>query len=742
MSGTDSIVAPVRLRSHGSADTSRLARTDYATAAWLCVIPCVLATIAVVVLLGPLLGELISRSNSAYTPLPERVGAFNPEPTEQARYLLALSGPVLYATLLALAPRWLPRVPVALATVEARASSALLAAAIVVLIVMQYEAVYDPRYSNEEPPIARVVYYFTPVTLIVAVLCAAAIAAVAGTRLRSRVAVLLRESGAKNVAGLAAAVLVTVVWLLPAINSDSSIGMAPGDLQYHLEFALDEAFAVLNGRTPLVDFSTQYGSLVPYMAALAMVAFGKTLLVYTIAMATLTGVGMLAICGVLRRVTRSTLAALLLYLPFLATSFFLLDGTLANRSSVGTYFSMFPTRYAGPFVLAWLTARQLGRRKLTFVGLWPLFTAAGLVVLNNTDFGIVAFGACLIALMCGSADRLGREWWRVAAALLAGLATALVLVSVLTLVRAGSLPQLGRMTEYTKLFAVDGFGMLPLGTPVGLHLVVYVTYAAAIGLATVRTLQGSDDRALTGMLAWAGTFGFGSAAYFIGRSSPDTLKFLFSPWALTLALLTVAVLRSPTDGRSWRPSIPAVAVLAALGLTICSLAQTPVPWTQLERVEAPFKPSRSRPNANPLQPPTDANTRFFAASVANGRTRLVVKPGAPVAIMTTLGHRVADAYGVVNVSPFTGLLSTPTVEQVNAVIDALRAAGGNTIMLPHPDIEGAFDVLAARGFMPLTTDGLRRYVAGQTELMSVPWPDGSLLVKWVDMRYLHPRALR
>jgi hypothetical protein len=704
-------------------------------------LPCALLTIGAVALLGSPLGELMSRSDLGFTPLPERTGAFNPEPAEQARYLLALGGPLLYVALLALAPRWLPRVPVALATARARATPVLLAAFLVACVVVQYETVYDPRYSNAEPPVAQVVRYFTPATLVAAALWAAAIAAVAGSRLRTNAAALLRESDAKKLVGLALALLATAVWVLPAINSDRSIGMAPGDLQYHLEFTFDEAFAVLNGRTPLVDFSPQYGSLVPYLVALPMVVLGKTLLAYTIAMATLTGIGMLAVYGVLRRVTSSALAALLLYLPFLATSFFLLDGTLANRSSVGTYFSTFPTRYVGPFVLAWLTARQLGRRESGFRSLWLLLTCAGLVLLNNTDFGVAALGACLAALVVGSGERLGAEWRRITAALVAGMATALVLVSALTIVRAGSLPQLDRMAEYARLFAVGGFGMQPLATPVGLHLVVYVTYMAAIGLAAVRALQRAGDRVLTGMLAWAGIFGLGSATYFIGRSAPDTLKWLFSSWALTIALLTVAVVRASADSRPWRPSVAALAVLAGLGTTICSLAQTPVPWTQVARVEAPFTPSSTRPHANPLQPPANAATRSFVAGLADGRTRFVVKHGAPVAIMTTLGHRVADAYGVVNVSPFTGLLSTPTEERVNAVIDALRAAGGNTILLPHPDLEGAFDVLAARGFMPLTTDGLRPYVAGQTELVGAPWPDGSVLVKWVDMRHLHPRAL-
>ncbi len=717
-----------------------MSRTDYATAAWLCVVPSALVTFAAIALLGPALGELL-RSNSAYTPLAEAAESFHPEPTEQARYLLALGGAVLYAVMLALAPSWLPRVPAALATARARATPALVAAFLVACIVAQYETVYDPRYSSEEPQVIQIVQYFTPASLVAAALWAAVITAVAGTRLRSHAAALLRESRAKKAAGLAAAVLATVVWVLPAINTDASIAAAPASLQYHLEFSLDEAFAVLNGLTPLVDFSSQYGSLVPYIAALPMVVFGETLLTYTIAMATLTAVGMLAVCGVLRRVTRSTLAALLLYLPFLATSFFLLEGTLANRSSVGTFFSTFPTRYAGPFVLAWLTARQLGRRELTFTSLWPLFTVAGLVVLNNTDYGIPAVGACLVALAWGSADRLRTEWRRIAAALGAGLVTALVLVSALTLVRAGSLPQLGRLVEYPRLFALTGFGMQPIAEPVGLHLVVYVTYVAAIGLATVRALRGAGDRVLTGMLAWAGIFGLGSAAYFIGRSAPDTLKWVFSPWALTLSLLTVAVLRAPAGGRSWRPTVAAAAVLLGLGLTICSLAQTPVPWTQLERAAAPYRRSGLRPHPNPMEPPTDARTRSFVAGIADGETRFVVRRGAPVAILTTIGHRVADAYGVVNVSPYTGLLSAPTAERLNAVVDALRAAGGNTIVMAHPGNEGAYDVLAERDFAVLTNDGLRPYVAGQTTPAGVPWPDGRYVIKWVDMRHLHPRAL-
>ena len=33
------------------------------------------------------------------------------------------------------------------------------------------------------------------------------------------------------------------------------------------QFTLDETYAILNGRTPLADFTAQYGSLWPYLPA-------------------------------------------------------------------------------------------------------------------------------------------------------------------------------------------------------------------------------------------------------------------------------------------------------------------------------------------------------------------------------------------------------------------------------------------------------------------------------------------
>ena len=192
--------------------------------------------------------------------------------------------------------------------------------------------------------------------------------------------------------------------MLPALQSDATIGHAPEDLLYHLQFIYDETFAVLNGRTPLVDFTPQYSSLWPFANALAMTIFGKTLLTFSLTMTAVGTLALLAVYGVLRRVTGNAVTAALLYLPFLASSLFLIGDTLENRSTVGTYFGTFPLRYAGPWFVAWLTARQLARREPPrATSLWALFSVAGLALLNNGDFGVAATGASVAALPVGDA---------------------------------------------------------------------------------------------------------------------------------------------------------------------------------------------------------------------------------------------------------------------------------------------------------------------------------------------------
>jgi hypothetical protein len=730
--------AAVRLR-RGLADRRPLA--DPGDAAWLCALPCALVAVAAIALLGPALGRILYPSQDSVTYLAAWVPYLKPEHAEQARFLLSLGVPILLALATVLALRRRPVLSRGLVAVAVPAAQLLMALVVVAAVVAQRGLRFGPEYTRQAGLTIHWVYFTVPTLVVGSVLAAALVLALRSAAARGRAVAWLRESRARRAAAVTLAAAATVIWMLHAVDSDSSIANAFEAVEYHIGFTLDETFAVLNGRTPLVNFTAQYASLWPYAVALPMLVFGKTLLAFTIAMCSITAVSMLAIFDVLRRVARSALAALLLYLPFLATSFFMVEGTYANRWTFGNYFATFPLRYAAPYVLAWLTARRLGREGLGHA--WPLFLVAGLTALNNADYGIPALGATVGALVWTSAGLERRALRRLAAEAAAGLVGALVLVCALTLLRAGSLPQFGRMLEFARIFAVGGFSMLPIPGVLGLHLVIYLTYVGAIGTATVRALASERDRVLTGMLAWTGIFGLGSASYYVGRSHPEALVATFSVWALALALLTVVVVRGLAAHPARRPAIAAVAVLVGFGVAACSLAQTPTPWSQVDRIRAPFKPTGEATIETPYLPPAEASLRTYVAALADGAGRFVYRRGAPVAVLTTTGHRLADAYGVVNVSPYTGVESIFTTQQLERTLDALRDAGGNTVVMPERPDAVLLQTLDRRGFRVVTRTGLRRVrldlriPGAETAVLG-----GQTLMKWVDTRHLRPAALR
>jgi len=672
--------------------------------AWLLAVPVALVAIASIALLGPPLGRLLHTGGAHYAFWAELRWAVAPEPSEQGRYLLSLGAPLLLAGALVAVVRRRPALPPRAARIAvAGAQTALLAAVLACLLVQERLVYRTPIY---QPGIYHRWRYFTPQTLVVAaLLTAGACVVLAQPALRARAARLLRETDRRRLLAALAATLLTVLWLLHAVNTDSSIMGTSSHEWNPAQFTLDETYAVLDGRTPLADFTAQYGSLWPYLTAAAIAVLGTSFLVFSLAMCAITAAALLAVYALLRRIAGSGVAALALYLPVLATSFFMVGGTSTSRYTFGDYFGVFPLRYAGPFLLAWLLVRRLD-------GAWPRATwvlglVAGLVVLNNVEFGLAALAATVAALLWSAQDRRARALARLAGQLALGLLAAWGLLALLTLLRAGELPQLGRLLDYGRLYSIGGFGLLRLHRLLGLHLVLYATFAGAIALATVRALQRAPGRALTGMLAWCGVFGLGSAAYFMGRTHPELLVAIFPTWALTLALMTVDVLARTRR----RPGLGGTLVLAATALTVCSIAQFPWPWTQLSRIGEATPGAPLIAGEAPLPPyagafmPEPSTRAFFAPH-----------PGAKVAILLTTGHEIAYRFGVQDVARYTGLYSMPNRERLRTVVDDLRRAGGSTLYLPQAE-QGVYDALRSWGFV-------RRAEA-------VEW--GSTTVsKWVD----------
>jgi len=624
-------------------------------AAWLAAVPAAAIALAAIVLLGPPLGGwLLATPHLRW--FPSLRSAVRPEPTEQARYLIALTAPLLLAGFTLLLRFRPPRRLAAAAPALARAVEVAAVAILVGCFVAQrFQDAQRDAGSGRGP----IVYFTLPsvaAALAIAVALAFAIRSAAVRAAWARWAGRV-DTRRGRIGVVLVALAAIVVTLLPAINTDGSLAHEFEAVIYHLQFTYGESVAVLDGRSPLGDFATQYSALWPYALAGGMALLGSSIAVFTTLVAALAGVTLLALFDVLRRTARSSLAALALFLPLLATCALRLHGPAVARFSLVDYFGVLPLRYAGPFLLAWLVARHLdGARPRR---LWPLFLTGGVVVLNNTDFGIAALGATVAALLWTYPRPARADARRMLLEALVGLLAAYALVAALLLARTGALPDLGLLVRYARIFVRGGFAMLPMKPVIGFSTVIFLTHVAGIGVATARALRRAPERLLTGMLAWSGVFGLGAGSYYVGHSLSEVLIYTFPCWALTVALLALLTVRT-LAAQARRPTGAQLACLFAFGLLVCSLAQASPPWEQVRRI------AQSGP-ALFAQPPGQA---FVAQSTQRGEA---------VLIMSALGQRIAYNLGLRDVEPFTGGRSMFTLEQLEESLEALRAAGGTKI---------------------------------------------------------------
>lgn len=504
---------------------------------------------------------------------------------------------------------------------------------------------------------------------------------------------------------LIAAIVVTVVWLLPAVVTDGTVAQSGTFASSQIPNHAEDYFAALNGRTPLVDYIAQYASLLPFALEPVLAAFNSSITSFSISMNVLSALALLAIFGVFVQVTRRPWAALALYVPFLALGLFPWHDHGAAREFNGNYHALLPDRLLGPFLLAWLCALVARGRQIP---IWTLFLLAGLTELNNAEFGVGAIVALTLGLLAGS-DRsvsVGRRLLRLASQAAAGLIAALALVSAVTLIRAGSLPDPAFLTYYNRLFLRESFGLLPMQS-LGLHWALYATYSAALLTAAVRYVRAEADRTLTAMLAFSGTFGLITGMYFVGRSVEFQLIVLFPIWALCLCLVTwtaAGALRSARGDRDrlGRLLIPAGAALIGFGVMVATIDRVSPPWRQVDRLVDGGRAVNDTPNA-----------QRFVERRTNPGDRILL-------IGTPADHRLADRAGVTNVSPINGYISLLSSAEADLALDQLESEGGdevfeavtapnavNSSLLRFPEFAA---ILRQRGFRLIEQDpssGLR-----------------------------------
>ncbi|HEX7290374.1 MAG TPA: hypothetical protein VF250_04520, partial [Conexibacter sp.] len=130
-----------------------------------------------------------------------------------------------------------------------------------------------------------------------------------------------------------------------------------------------------------------------------------------------------------------------------------------------------------------------------------------------------------------------------------------------------------------------------------------------------------------------------------------------------LSLLAIVVARAVARRPGRRPQLAELLVLAGVGVMACSLAQTPTPWSQVERLWH-------------ARPPQER-----IAAISTEVVDKLTARGEPVALMVMLGHRIAYELGLDDVTPYANMDSMMTREQWTETLRALRRAGGRKVIL-------------------------------------------------------------
>ena len=430
-------------RDTGAATRTQEARTlTPAELAWIALLPCAVVMLVVILALGPPLGDVLFKpGNDPLWPPTWWNARGHPEPVENARYLLAVLAPLVLAAVVLVGARREPQLPPRVIRALTLTSQWLTLAFVLVGVLGQHDIIAaDP----ERGPVIGI-----------AALCGAALLVVVAVQLlrrpgaTERIAQLTRETPNRRRVTIAIVTVFSALWLLEVVTTDGLVE----DIG-QMSWTVNDAFAVLNGRTPLVDYHILYGKLLPYPAALALAVFGKTGLVYTLLMAVLSVLALVAVYAIFRRIVRSSLLALGLFVPFVA---------LSDISHTMLMPAMWPMRYGGAYLLAWLTARHVDAPQPA-AALDPLLRRRARHAQQHSSSGS-ACGRCdrVAALLCARPPRSARAALRLAGEIAGGVRRRdRARLRCSRSLRAGELPDTALLSEWPRIFTRLGWFSLPM----------------------------------------------------------------------------------------------------------------------------------------------------------------------------------------------------------------------------------------------------------------------------------------
>lgn len=341
---------------------------------------------------------------------------------------------------------------------------------------------------------------------------------------------------------------------------------------------VDELLAPANERWPLADYYPQYTNLLGW-PLVGIEANGTQNLIALVG----------NYVGVLQAITLIALIAAVIlisswrfaWLPILlipAVSLMQVYGNL----SIADIWSNLPNRLLLPSISFLFFALALrttwARRRFAFLLLANL--AAGLALLNNSDFGIVSWVAALVTTVLIA---LSVRDLRLAFSVTTALAPALIYASVLLAFNKS--PNLLGYFSYLGAFTADSTFLSVFEMPTyGWPLVVLATFAAALGLSAYLILTarriGDVAPGWSIGLAYLAMCGIGFFTAYATRPAPIVATALLPFWGAVVCLLAVNLLSGPQErehlangGSPWA-RLPMVALTGALAMSLFSLP----PW--------------------------------------------------------------------------------------------------------------------------------------------------------------------
>jgi len=284
------------------------------------------------------------------------------------------------------------------------------------------------------------------------------------------------------------------------------------------------------GASCTIGVVPQYGCYGEFYAPLLKLA-GVNVLNATLLTALLQSAALVSILVFAGRLVRSPLVLLAAGLWLILLQNWVLVGVTDPYFQYGPLRLLFP---ALSLALAmWFTARADAARAA-----W-LGAFGSLAVMFNPDSGsVVLLALALLVAATPLALRGGMPALRAAgfaAAFLAGAFAAGAAFILLLAWKGGSPPQLLQLMAYPRIFAAEGFMMLPLQGLPALWVAVAAVLLLGVLLAALDMSKGWNREAM--LTLYAAILGAGLVSYHVGRSHPNTLLLCMWPAVVVAARL-------------------------------------------------------------------------------------------------------------------------------------------------------------------------------------------------------------